>query len=247
MIFCRPQLLNNALLALLGCLFFWQSAAYGQSWPKDVVVGRCSQKLTAPAPENLVIPPVPDTAAEVAAFAEANRQRFQYLLPNIPTESLIDLRKVRNNGRVNRGTYEATLNGKEVFIKMTAAHMGAKEGFWLTFLNRHGLGPRFLGITPLNNGWGTVLEKIDGISSKDGIIFALGKIPRVVREDMRDQIVQLYELGIYPFDVQFVLNSERAVVMDVEHYQSLDRNKWTLEKIIHDFEYEFSYFKLDED
>ncbi len=226
------------------CLSLWQSAAYGQSWPKDVLVGRCTERLSAPAQETIV-PPVPDTAAEVEAYAQANYRNFQYLLPKIPFESLHDLQRVKNNGRVNRGTYEAKLDGKDVFIKITADHMGTKEGFWLTFLNRHGLGVRFLGITLINDRWGTVLEKLDGISSKDNLMFAFEKIPRVVRQSMRDQIVRLFELGVYPYDVQFVMTSERATVMDVEFYQSLDRKIWTLEKIIREFEEDWPYFKLD--
>jgi hypothetical protein len=239
MVFMRSHPSNKALWALLLCLFLWQTAVYGQG--SSAPQNWCASNLAGTTGKQTS--PVPDTAAEVLKYSAQHFQDFAFL-PLIPANLLANLHQVENDGGENRGTYEAKLNGQDVFIKIST--WGTKDAIWLTYLNRYGLGVQFFGVTPMGNGrWGTVMEKIDGISSKGAVMSAFKEIPRIVRQSMRDQIQRLYELGIYPDDVQFVMTAEKATLVDVTRYKTLDPEVWTLEKIIQEYEESYPYFKLD--
>ncbi|MEO0335771.1 MAG: hypothetical protein AAF202_05230, partial [Pseudomonadota bacterium] len=147
---------------------------------------------------------VPTDAVEAEMFITSHRDRFD-LLPQVPSSELKDLSELENDGKTNLGSYEATLNGEDVFIKVVN-HSDVREAFWLLYLNRVGLGTHFFGVTPNLQSprfpdderyYGIVMKKYEGIGTKSYL--NPGRLPEgfVLTQDMisemRRQALAAYE------------------------------------------------------
>jgi hypothetical protein len=211
---------------------------------------------------------IPTQSFEAVSFINDNASNFG-LFPEIDEDQLMGLRSVANNGRLNWGTYEASFNGRDVFIKLVSPHRGAAEALWILFHNRIGLGAQILGVVPgmipdidlimgpppemsvggvTELGYGLVLEKVGGLNLKsylrphtipEGFVLT----QRMINE-MHRQILITFEAGVLNEDIQFMISNDTIVMIDFDKSRPVGDNGISLEYALNVFENRVRRWKI---
>lgn len=170
------------------------------------------------------------TAYDLIGFPKGHNEAFRFieenkmntkLLPQINYEQLKNIEDEKIGwGRVNDGLFTALYQGREVFIKIDRANE-MTEAYWLSFLNRFDIGPKFFGVTMMNGRPAIVMERIDGLNIKNpgstGAFITLKMIA-----EMKRQLAVVYDLGIYPHDPQFMVSKDKVVLIDMGSFEGAE-------------------------
>lgn len=196
--------------------------------PSTTSAGVC-QWLLSTFKQSFVLNELPEfhTPEDVQIFIDKHPYRFD-LFPRIDISELGPLKSMRNDGMVNAGIYRSTLAGKEVIVKRSSSPVNSiGDVAWLYFLNQYGLGVRLHGIVKVERRWAIVIDYVPGVNSKKLGLRNLGLLQRHRRVEitetaaasMRDQLIQLHEMGIDADDWQFMVNGDNAVLIDVAFFR----------------------------
>jgi hypothetical protein len=233
-----------------------------------LIVFSQSSLATSCAWESTKFDLIPTQSFEAVSFINDNASNFG-LFPEIDEDQLMGLRSVANNGRLNWGTYEASFNGRDVFIKLVSPHRGAAEALWILFHNRIGLGAQILGVVPgmipdidlimrpppemsvggvTELGYGLVLEKVGGLNLKsylrphtipEGFVLT----QRMINE-MHRQILITFEAGVLNEDIQFMISNDTIVMIDFDKSRPVGDNGISLEYALNVFENRVRRWKI---
>lgn len=119
--------------------------------------------------------------------------------------------------RGNVGTHE-------VFLKISTRTIEQieREVYWLLYLNLHGFGPRFDGLTVIGEHYALVMEYVPGLHIQAG-----GKVFKLPKEffptqNLIDDIHRLRDFliihQIHPADLQLRITPNSAKVIDPEYF-----------------------------